>query len=369
MPDDAEEIKKALLTKRPKTDHLPYDKGLSTGSMLLNLACTGDPNVGFLPGHYYLLVGDSGAGKTWLSLAAFAEASINSVFDEYRLIFDNAENGALMDVERYFGPSLAKRLEPPGGNLAKPKYSTTLEEFYFFVDDALNQDKPFIYVLDSMDSLTTEDEILKFSKKKKAKERGGKETGSFGTSKAKINSSHLRVVYNKLRVSNSILIIISQTRHNIGMNAMFNPKTRGGGDALTFYATLEWWLSVKGHITSKVKGIQVEQGVMCKVRIRKNRIQGKDRSVNVPILHAHGIDDVGGSIDWLQKWGHWGKEESKIVAPEFSFKGTKEGLVKKIQEEDGEEDLGIILKEVWDDIEERSSLTRKNKYHERPNEQ
>lgn len=362
MNDNTEEIKKALLTKRPKVDHLPYEEGLSTGSTLLNLACTGRPDVGFLPGHYYLLVGDSGAGKTWLAMTSFAEASINSNFNHYRLIFDNAENGALMDVEKYFGEALADRLEPPGGTREDPKYSSTAEEFYYYVDDALNGDKPFVYLLDSMDALTTDDEEEKFSKKKSADRKGTKETGSYGTSKAKINSSHLRVVYSKLRMSKSILIVISQTRENIGFDAMFTPKTRGGGKALTFYATLEWWLSISEHISCIHKGNNIEQGVLCKVRIKKNRIQGKDRTIEVPILHNCGIDDIGANIDFLLKWKHWEKEARSIVAPEFSFRGLRDTLIDKIQEENLEVELSSLVEDVWDEIESSCTPERKNKY-------
>src|SRR5260370_215430 len=181
-----------------------------------------------------------------------AEATLNPFYDEYRFIFDNAENGALMDMERFYGKKMAGRLEPPGGNRDNPKYSGTVEEFYYHVDNAFKRGDPFIYVLDSMDALTSEDEQKTFNKGRKSAESGEESKGSNGDSRGKKNSLRMRIIFNKLRKEGkSILIIVSQTRDNIGYGAKFNPKTRGGGHALTFYASLEMWTKVVGHLKKK----------------------------------------------------------------------------------------------------------------------
>jgi len=88
---------KKMLMQRHKKEVLTAKDYLSTGSTLLNLACTGFPERGFIKGHYYFIVGDSTSGKTWLSLTCLAEASINPNFKNYRFIYDNAEDGALMN--------------------------------------------------------------------------------------------------------------------------------------------------------------------------------------------------------------------------------------------------------------------------------
>src|SRR2546423_5801296 len=91
-----------LLSKRDRPV-FSREGALSSGSTLLNLACTDHPDLGFFKGAYYYLVGDSVSGKTWLSLSCFAEACCNDAFHDYRLIFDDVEGGALMDIRRYFG--------------------------------------------------------------------------------------------------------------------------------------------------------------------------------------------------------------------------------------------------------------------------
>ena len=108
---DVEEIKRAMAKKRTKKSNDPLL--LSTGSTLLNLAMTGNHAGGWLSGHYFLFVGDSDSGKSWFMHTALAEASIDSRFDEHRLIYDNTEGKSLMDIERYFGTRLATRIESP----------------------------------------------------------------------------------------------------------------------------------------------------------------------------------------------------------------------------------------------------------------
>lgn len=371
MKDDTDEIKAALKKKRPKEVVIPSADMLSSGSTLINLAVSGRSGCCFAKGMYYLFVGDSNSGKTYLCLTCLAEASISSHFEDYRLIYDNGENGALMSIEEHFGKRLAKRLEPPARDKdGEAVHSQTVEDFYFHVDDAVKKGEPFVYVLDSMDVLDSEDDIKQFEKEKKAKRstKGEKETsGSYGTSKPKQNSTKLRKVVNSLRKTGSILIIISQTRDNIGFGAQFNPKTRAGGRAMKFYAAVEIWSSVKEKIKKKIRGKTRQLGVMAKVDIKRSRLTGKDRSVIVPIYHSFasgggGIDDVGSCIEYLVSEGHWKKGPSGINATEFDFKGNSEALIAHIESEDLERPLRVLVGKVWREIESATSVKRKSRY-------
>jgi len=363
MSETTEDLKKQL-RKKPKKESLPKEKdGLSTGSTVLNLACSGNPTWGYQRGKYYLLVGDSASGKTFLALSAFAEAGGNKAFDRHRFIYDNGEGGALMDLSRFFGGAVADRLEPPAvSEDGEATFSTTVEEFYYRLDNALDQGDPFIYILDSMDLLSSEAEWDKFEERKDAWETGKSTTGSYGDGKAKQNSSNLRRVVSRLAETGSILIIIAQTRDNIGFGAQFNPKTRSGGHALRFYATLELWTSQKGHIKSTYKGKQREQGITCSVRVKKNRVTGRDRTADFPIYHSFGIDDVGGCVDYLVEEKYWTETKGKVKAKEFDYEGSTEGLVQKIEAENREPELKALVAEVFAEIEEACAVKRKARY-------
>jgi recA bacterial DNA recombination protein len=367
MKDDLESVKKSLAAKRPAGKLLPQDM-LSTGSTLLNLACSGRPTAGFAKGQYYFLVGDSSSGKSWLSLSCLAEATFNKNYDQYRLIQDDAEGGTLMDFEKYFGKRVAARVEPPDTRNGDPVYSKTVEDFYFNLDRAFGDGRPFVYVLDSMDCLTTLADLEKFTDRRvahdKVRKAGGSPedlAGSYGTAKAKLNSNSMPSVIARLKQTGSILIIIAQTRDNIGTFTM-EKKTRSGGHALKFYACLELWSSVKGPIKKTVRGKDRQLGIHALVRVKKNRQTGRDRRVVIPIYHSFGIDDVGGNVDYLLEEGHWKKKGSTISAPEFEFEGNREQLVAHVEEQDMERRLQMLVARVWNEIEEACEIPRKFRY-------
>jgi len=336
---------------------------LSTGSTLLNLAISGKPSWGFVKGHYYWIVGDSVSGKTWLSLTCLAEASLNASFKDYRFIYDNNEGGALMDIERFFGKEVARRLEMPSDEADGPAgASSTIEEFFYHIDDALKDGRPFIYILDSMDSLSSESEQNKFQEQKKAHLKDKEVSGSYGDGKAKKNSANLRQLLGPLAKSGSILIVISQTRDNIGFGSQFNPKTHSGGHALKFYATVEIWSSVKATIERDIKGKRRQLGVLCKIKTKKNRITGRERVVYIPIFHSFGIDDVGADIDYLLDEGHWTERKKIIIAPEFKLELPREKLIRQIEEQGLEKDLRMIVGDVWKEIEDACNIHRKSRY-------
>jgi recombination protein RecA len=358
------DVKQALTKK--KSDASDTKPLLSTGSTLLNLACSGKVEGGFGPGHYILLVGDTNSGKTWLSLTCFAEASINEAYKEHRLIFDDAENGALMDMEKFFGKEAAERIESPGMEDGEPVFSETAEDFYFHVDDALKDGRPFIYVLDSIDSLTSIASEDKFEKNKKLHREGKDTTGSYGDGKAKINSENLRKIVGDLEKSDSILIIINQTRDNLDPMPFSPKKGRSGGWALEFYSHLVLWSSVGGQINRTVKGKKRQIGVISNVKVKRSRITGRQRGAELPIYHSFGIDDIGSCVDFLVSEGVWKKAKKggmiTVTGLGPEFKGRIDDVVCRIEEEGAEEDLKSLVVETWQDIEEACKVERKSRY-------
>ena len=349
-------IKKKLMRRKQSPSIVPADF-VSSGCTLVNLLCTGQADKAFPKGHYVLLVGDSAAGKTWLSLNTLAEAHLNPAFSEYRLIYDNVEGGASMDVGFYFGSGFADRLEPPGFEDGVPVYSETVEQFYRTLDDLAKGDRPFIYVLDSMDALSSEQDLQKFQESKE-----GSNKGNFGLSKAKANSTNLRKVISDLRRTQSILIVIAQTRESIGFGSVFEPKTRAGGNALTFYAQIELWLSVRKKLKRTVRGKKREIGTLIQCKSRKNRIAPPMGSVDFSILYQLGIDDVKSCVDYLISEGHWTKRGNRINAPEWDFSGTEKALIQKIESEDLQPQLISIVQGVWDELRSAVYEKRKRRY-------
>jgi len=302
---------------------------LSTGSTTLNCAITGDPDKGFMSGGYYFFVGDSDSGKT----------------------------------------KVAERVEAPRYVDDEPVYSETAEDFYYHLDDAIADGRPFIYLLDSQDALSSKAEVKKF-KQNKRKARGrsreedeGKSDGSYGDGKAKVHSSNIRRVARALAKTQSILIVLNQTRDSFDM---FVKSTNSGGRALKFYAQLQMWSSQSGKIRRTVLGKKRQLGVNCKVQVKKNRITGRDRTVVVPIYHSYGVDDIGACIEYLIDEKVWtqpkgsAKINGTIDGDEFTL--TTDALAKMIEEK---ELVGALRKMVgirWNEIEEASQLKRRKRY-------
>lgn len=346
--------------ERSDTFLSPLGPGLSTGSTLLNLACSGKQDGGLLPGRYYLLVGDSASGKTFLSMTCFAEAVINPAFRDYRLIYDNVEDGMLLDLAALFNKRTARRVLPPAGTRANPCYSTTVEEFYYHIDDAVQKGKPFIYVLDSADALTSEAEDTRFEENKQAFGRGREAKGSYGDGKAKLHSQGLRRALAGLRATRSILIILSQTRDNIGFG--FETKTRSGGRALRFYATVEIWTSVAKKIKKEIKGKQRQIGVELLLQVKKNRITGKLPDVPAYIYPSYGIDDTGANVDYLCSEGWWKKKNGVIQATELGLSAQREPLIKAIEAQGKIDELRKLVGQCWADIDSACALERSRRY-------
>jgi len=346
-----EDIKKKL-TRRKKKRVLTSKDFLSTGSTMLNLACTNHPDRGFIKGYYYLIVGTSQSGKTWLTLTCLAEAARNPNFKDYRFIHDDAERGALMDIRRFFGKEVERRL--------KTIRSYTIEEFYYNLDTANKKGRPFIYILDSMDSLTSEAEISKFDKQKKAHRLNKETAGTMTDGKAKVNSQNLRRALNPLSKTGSILLIVNQNRDKL---TGFGGKARSGGHAMQYYATLEIWSDVITRIKKTYRGKKRLQGTSCRLRVRKNRIQGKDRTIQVPIYNTYGMDDIGSCIDYLLSEKYWKKTKSGVItAPEFDFKGKRSKLINMISKEIMEMDLSMVAADCWKEIEDAVAIKRKPRY-------
>ena len=365
-----EALKRMTPSKKPPSKRSDY---LSSGSTLLNLAISGTTLGLYLKGRYIYYVGDSMSGKTWLVLTALAEAVRNPSFSEYRLIYDDAEDGALMKLEKFFGAEVVERLEPPSWDEDDEElHSATIEDFYDNITDALTEaekdgGRPFIYILDSMDSLSSEAQDKKFeeNKRKRSEGKAADQKGSFGDGKAKKNSEHLRKVRSRVKATNSILIIISQTRDDINPRT-FTTKTRSGGKALTFYAHVEIWTSTVANekkefkVNKKEYKKAVKQTTRC--RIKKNRITGNTTDVDLTILKNYGVDDIGDNVDFLVKYGHWEMKKQTIIADDFDFSGVRKRLIAHIEENNLERMLQSLVRELWEELEEVARPKRKKRY-------
>jgi len=345
-----------MAKKRVKQDRV-Y---LPSGSSLLDLALTNKIGQAFPAGHVYSIVGDSTSGKTFLSNIILAEACYNPDFAEHRLIYDDVEHGNLFDKISLFGAQLEERIEGPGED---SEQSWSLEEFYYNVDDAITDGRPFIYILDSMDGLETLEEQKLFQESKEAFHKGKPAAQSYGMQRAKMNAQCVRRIQGAMQDTNSMVFIISQAKVKVN-SGLYQQKTRSGGAALKFTSTVELWLTPGKSIQKTIEGKARTIGHMVTVKIGKNRNNGQVDPVSIPLHPEYGIDDLSSCIEYLLDEGVWEKKALTIHTTGLpdAVKGTMEKLISIIEEKQWEGYVRDLVQSTWDRIREKIRMDRKARY-------
>jgi len=362
-------LTKSIIKPREKENFGP-DSLVPTSSTLLNCACSDIPTGGYGLGKLVNIIGDSSSGKTFLALSCLAEMAMYKRFDDYDFIYDDVEAALEFNLDYLFGTEISDRID-------MLTVSDTIQSFYGNIVNKIEEGRPFIYILDSLDAITSIEEMerAKLMGKKSSgakltqKEKNSK--GGWKTEKARMVSEILRVITRDIKALEAVVIVISQTRDNLGWG--FTDKTRSGGKALKFYSTHEMWLSIMETITAKQRAI----GVSTKAKVSKNKITGKwPRFCEFPIFYDYGVDDLTANIDFLIANKVWEKGKAKrtnpktektpesrtIIAPHFKLEGTKQKIITEIELRSLEKDLQLLVGETWNNIEESIRLNRKPKY-------
>lgn len=300
--------------------------------------------------------------NTMFAMMILAEAANNPSFDKHRLIYDGPEFGAKnLDIADFFGERLAGRIEPPKGTWEEQEPSTLIQEFYYNVHDAVKRGHPFIYVLDSMDSLDEASDEAKFLEEKEAFENNKEITGSYGMGKAKANSNNIKRIVSQLSRTGSILVVISQVRDKVG-RLPFPQETVAGGRALRFYADVQLWTKVKGDLTRDVKGKKREYGKLVQVDVQKNRVSGWSGKVTMPFLWQRGFDETGACVDWLVEEGIWPATKGVINASDYGLKLNREKLIAAVEAKDLEGKLASLVQYHWRQLADATRVERKKRY-------
>jgi hypothetical protein len=183
-----------------------------------------------------------------------------------------------------------------------------------------------------------------------------KQTGSYKTEKPKLASEILRVTAREIKSKEALVIVVSQTRDNLGFG--FTSKTRSGGRALKFYSTHEIWLSIKEPFKKKKREI----GIKANAKVSKNKLTGKRRDVDIPIYYDYGVDDISANVDFLVEEGFWKKDKNTILANNLNIVATKDKLIEGIEKRRLEKEVQKMVGAQWKTIEEDLRLDRKRRY-------
>ncbi len=339
---------------------------IPSGSTLLNCACSGSPFGAFAANSMNTIPRSSQGGKSILMLTMLAECCYDKRFDDYNIIYDDTEFANHFNMAHLFG-KLANRIKAPAYFKKEPMFSNTIQDFKAHVQNALNDDKPCIYVLDSLDSLSSSQEIEReykaaIAKAKKPDEIEKIKTG-YQTEKARGINEALRITNGLIEKFNSPLFITQQERANLKTGFGQPEFTTTGGGAPYYYSIHQIWLKKGKTYTDEHLNQKIKIGHKTYAKVMKNKLNGKERECEFDIYNDIGVDDINSCIDYLKSTKKFKQSGKNLIAPQFKFEGVRHELVCKFDDDPiMYKDLQKLIGETWNEVEKAVKIDRKPRF-------
>lgn len=302
------------MAKKKEADKLkaPY---ISTGLTLLDESFGGGDviskgGMGIKVGDMVNIYGNTGVGKSFLfnELIASAKRKVESGglkehgITKFKWYYDDVELSDNFDSMGLYG----FEIHPEG----KEPASVTVEDCCYRIQEHLQKlkdDELLIYVVDSLDALTSR-AALAMNDDEVSAHKKGKEVnkGSFNMQKGLFLSTKFFQPIKKARLGkNVIILVVSQIRLNVNAG-MFEKKTKTSNtETMKFYFdTRMELLPVQKYYDIAIDPITGEKqeqdiGGCVKCRPEKVRHSRPNREVIFDFFYNFGLDNVGGNVDYL----------------------------------------------------------------------
>lgn len=314
---------------------------IPSGSTLLDCVLGG----GYALGRIVQIAGLQSTGKTQLAISA-ASGFLNR-YPEGKVWYLDAENA--------FDQDYAAALNMPVEKVEFLESIATVEDFCIALEErleALSDDVPGLFVLDSLDALSTVTEM----------ERTMKDSSGYGADKAKKLSEFFRRVTSKLATKNICLFIIHQLRQNITGYGQKNIKS--GGNAASYYSSQSIMLTKLKNIEKTINGVAHTIAVRVKAFADKNKVGMPYKTCEFNIRFGKGIEDYKSCLDYLNEnskielLGDLGTtvdpKTKKATVLKDAFRIVDR--IKKLPKEEQSSAVQLIkatAKRVWNDVQEQ----------------
>lgn len=242
---------------------------IETGIFSLDKALGG----GFPLGRMVEIYGPESTGKTTLALYIAAAAHAKG------------GNVAFIDAEHSLNLKLAKVLGVKTDELLLSQPDSA-EQALEIVEAYARSGDVNVIIVDSVAALVPQAEV--------DAEMGESQMGL----QARLMSKFCRKITPVLAKSNTLLVLLNQVRHKIGV-FYGNPEVTAGGNAIKFYASQR--LEVRRGEQYKEKEKIIGHGIV--VKVAKNKIGTPFAKTELPLIYGNGIDVVLDLVEFAIKTG------------------------------------------------------------------
>jgi len=269
---------------------------IDTGSYIFNALVSGSIYGGVPSNKITAIAGESSTGKTFFCLG-IVQHFLESNPDAGVIYFESESAISRQMIEDRGIDSQRMMIVPV----------TTVQEFRTqaikILDKYMEQkeQKPMMFVLDSLGMLSTSKEI--------EDSEAGKETRDM--TRAQVVKSIFRVLTLKLGKANVPLLVTNHTYDVVG--AYIPTKEMGGGSGLKYAASTIIYLSKK-----KEKDGKEIVGNIIKCKAAKSRLTKENSDVETRLYYDRGLDRYYGLLELGEKYGVFERNGNRIRVGESS---------------------------------------------------
>lgn len=273
---------------------LKYRPYFKIGVKLIDMVLGGEKGVyGEPAGRIINVVGDKSSGKTFVCNEFIANAKW-TYGDKFKWMYADCERGYTFDTINMYGFDI---------HTPESDEPTNVEEAFYCITkfaNSLKKDEFGIYVLDSLDALTSDEQDKRADERIATMEKGKDfDKGTFGMGKAKyLSQEFFPQLCKVLEDKNILLIIVSQIRDNTDMFS-FEKFSRSGGKALDFYCYCVLWLATAKKISIEEGEQKLYLGGTNKLKVTKGKVPRPYRECFYTFYYQYGIDNISTGVDYL----------------------------------------------------------------------
>ncbi len=337
-----EEVKASALAPVEKIPSIRFNKVISTGSVLLDLAISGGRvRGGGVPGGLVMeIFSPPGLGKTSLIVELLASAQLKGG----DIHIDDPEARLDQEYTEVYGAKITEE------NYARPNtVSEIFKSIWNWQPNPKEEGAICVRAADSLAALSTEMEL------------GSEDGDKRGQRRAKEFSEGLRKTCRLIADKNWLIACTNQIR--VGDSG---EMTTPGGWAMNFYSSLRIKM-LPAYPTPRItrkevigvgkKGeVEKQIGIRSVCKVIKSSIDDPFREADVYILFGFGIHDVWGSLQWLKDI----IGGTRYVAVNKEFQSIDKAI-KHIEDNNLEKELRENVINLWEEIQQKFKVERKAK--------